>query len=289
MAKKNALGSGLGELLGEVQNAYEKNLGEYTESIVELSVDIIKPNPFQPRKAFDPESLKDLASSIAEHGLLQPVLVYDDEGEYFLIAGERRLRASKLAKKSTIKAVVANEYIDKARLRELAIVENIQRENLNPLDLAHSYQELINDYKITHEELAKKLKKSRTQITNTLRILELSEYVQDLIVQNKLTQGHAKIMVGLSAQEQKVIADSVIGQKLSVRETEQLAKNIKLKQPAKQAPKKQKSDKNGASEKLRELCAAFEEIGVSAQVSGGKITIAPKDDEILQLIKKLKS
>lgn len=287
MAKKNALGSGLGELLGEVQNAYEKNLGEYTESIVELSVDIIKPNPFQPRKVFDTEALKDLASSIAEHGLLQPVLVYEDEGEYFLIAGERRLRASKLAKKGTIKAVIANEYIDKGRLRELAIVENIQRENLNPLDLAHSYQELIDDYNITHEELAKKLKKSRVQITNTLRILELSEYVQDLIVQNKLTQGHAKIMVGLPEKEQQVLADSVIGQKLSVRETEQLAKNMKLGQSNRQAPKKTKN--SSSNEAFEELLIVLEEMGVSAQVARGKITITPKGDEILLLIKKLKS
>lgn len=287
MAKKNALGSGLGELLGEVQNAYEKNLGEYTESIVELSVDIIKPNPFQPRKVFDTEALKDLASSIAEHGLLQPVLVYEDEGEYFLIAGERRLRASKLAKKGTIKAVIANEYIDKGRLRELAIVENIQRENLNPLDLAHSYQELIDDYNITHEGLAKKLKKSRVQITNTLRILELSEYVQDLIVQNKLTQGHAKIMVGLPEKEQQVLADSVIGQKLSVRETEQLAKNMKLGQSNRQVPKKSKN--SSSNEALEELLIALEEMGVSAQVARGKITITPKGDEILLLIKKLKS
>lgn len=287
MAKKNALGSGLGELLGEVQNAYEKNLGEYTESIVELSVDIIKPNPFQPRKVFDTEALKDLASSIAEHGLLQPVLVYEDEGEYFLIAGERRLRASKLAKKGTIKAVIANEYIDKGRLRELAIVENIQRENLNPLDLAHSYQELIDDYNITHEELAKKLKKSRVQITNTLRILELSEYVQDLIVQNKLTQGHAKIMVGLPEKEQQVLADSVVGQKLSVRETEQLAKNMKLGQSNRQVPKKSKN--SSSNEALEELLIVLEEMGVSAQVARGKITITPKGDEILLLIKKLKS
>lgn len=287
MAKKNALGSGLGELLGEVQNAYEKNLGEYTESIVELSVDIIKPNPFQPRKVFDTEALKDLASSIAEHGLLQPVLVYEDEGEYFLIAGERRLRASKLAKKGTIKAVIANEYIDKGRLRELAIVENIQRENLNPLDLAHSYQEIIDDYNITHEELAKKLKKSRVQITNTLRILELSEYVQDLIVQNKLTQGHAKIMVGLPEKEQQVLADSVVGQKLSVRETEQLAKNMKLGQSNRQVPKKSKN--SSSNEALEELLIVLEEMGVSAQVARGKITITPKGDEILLLIKKLKS
>ncbi|KAA8708532.1 ParB/RepB/Spo0J family partition protein [Helicobacter canis] len=289
MAKKNALGSGLGELLGEVQNAYEKNLSEYTESIIELSVDIIQPNPFQPRKSFDSDALNDLADSIVEHGLLQPILVYDDEGEYFLIAGERRLRASKIAGKSTIKAVVANEYIDRSRLRELAIIENIQRENLNPLDLAHSYQELINEYKITHEELAAKLKKSRAQITNTMRILELCGYVQDLIVQNKITQGHAKVMVGLEENEQKVLADSIVGQRLSVRETEQLVKDLKHLDPKNKHSVTKKQDSSADSKVLKELLAALTDLGVQAKISQGKVIIQPKKDAIIQLIKKLKS
>lgn len=289
MAKKNALGSGLGELLGEVQNAYEKNLSEYTESIIELSVDIIQPNPFQPRKSFDSDALNDLADSIVEHGLLQPILVYDDEGEYFLIAGERRLRASKIAGKSTIKAVVANEYIDRSRLRELAIIENIQRENLNPLDLAHSYQELINEYKITHEELAAKLKKSRAQITNTMRILELCGYVQDLIVQNKITQGHAKVMVGLEENEQKVLADSIVGQRLSVRETEQLVKDLKHLDPKNKHSVTKKQDSSADSKVLKELLAALTDLGVQAKISQGKVIIQPKKDTIIQLIKKLKS
>ncbi|ETD26844.1 ParB/RepB/Spo0J family partition protein [Helicobacter canis] len=289
MAKKNALGSGLGELLGEVQNAYEKNLSEYAESIIELSVDIIQPNPFQPRKSFDSDALNDLADSIAEHGLLQPILVYDDEGEYFLIAGERRLRASKIAGKSTIKAVVANEYIDRSRLRELAIIENIQRENLNPLDLAHSYQELINEYKITHEELATKLKKSRAQITNTMRILELCGYVQDLIVQNKITQGHAKVMVGLEENEQKVLADSIVGQRLSVRETEQLVKDLKHLDSKNKHSVTKKQDSSTDSKVLKELLAALTDLGVQAKISQGKVIIQPKKDAIIQLIKKLKS
>lgn len=290
MAKKNALGSGLGELLGEVQDAYEKNLGEYTESIIELSVDVVKPNPFQPRKNFDESALNDLAESIAEHGLLQPILVYDDGGDYFLIAGERRLRASKIAGKSTIKAVVANEYIDRSRLRELAIIENIQRENLNPLDLARSYQDLIDEYKITHEELATKLKKSRAQITNTMRILDLCEYVQDLIVQNKITQGHAKVMVGLQEREQKVLADSIVGQKLSVRETEQLVKDLKQEDSSKkQNVAIKKLDSSVDNEALGELCAAFAALGVQARISQGKIIIQPQKEAVVQLIEKLKS
>lgn len=289
MAKKNALGSGLGELLGEVQNAYEKNLGEYTESIIELSVDIIQPNPFQPRKSFDSDALNDLAGSIAEHGLLQPILVYDDDGEYFLIAGERRLRASKIAGKGTIKAVVANEYMDRSRLRELAIIENIQRENLNPLDLAYSYQELINEYKITHEELATKLKKSRTQITNTIRILELCGYVQDLIVQNKITQGHAKVMVGLDENEQKILADSIIGQKLSVRETEQLVKDLKHLDAKSKHSVTKRQDFGTDGKELKELLSVLADFGVQAKISQGKVIIQPKKDVIIQLIKKLKS
>lgn len=303
MAKKRALGSGLGELLGEVKDSYEKNLSDYTESIVELNVDIIKPNPFQPRKTFDEDSLNDLAMSIAEHGLLQPVLVYDDEGDYFLIAGERRLRASKIAKKPTIKAIVANEFIEKGKLREVAIIENIQRENLNPLDLAQSYQELINDYKITHEDLANRIKKSRAQITNTMRILELCAYVQNLIAQNKITQGHAKVMVGLSEADQKILADSIVGQKLSVRETESLAKNLKNpdKDHAKSSESGEKdssanganagkaSNKEAPSKELKELQALLENLGISAKISAQSITIQPKKEKILYLIERLKS
>ena len=287
MAKIQALGSGLGELLGEVQSAYEKNLNEYTESVIELNVDIIKPNPFQPRKTFEQDSLNDLAQSILDHGLLQPILVYDDAGDFFLIAGERRLRASKIAKKSTIKAIVANDFIDKSRLREVALIENIQRENLNPLELAHSYQELIDDYKITHEDLAKRLKKSRTQITNSLRILELCSYVQDLIAKNKITQGHAKVMVGLTEKDQEVLADSIVGQKLSVRETENLIKNLKQSQSSQK--KRAVSNINKISPELQKLQEVFLQIGISTKISPQGITIQPKEEKILYLIEKLKS
>ena len=112
-------------------------------------------------------------------------------------------------------------------MRELAIIENIQRENLNPIDLANSYRELLDDYGITHEELANRLKLSRAQITNTMRILDLSEFVQNLILENKITQGHAKVMVGLTEKQQEIVANSIIGQKLSVREVENLVKTIK--------------------------------------------------------------
>lgn len=219
MAKKRSLGKGLGAILGEVEEAYAKEVPQ--DEIIELDIDAIAHNPYQPRKTFNEESLRELAQSIKEHGLLQPVIVIEDIDGYILIAGERRLRASKLAGLSKIKAVIAKQ-IDKKRLREFALIENIQREDLQPLELAQSYKELIEDYGITHEELANIVKKSRTHITNTLRLLQLSSYAKDALNEGKISAGHAKILVGLDEEEQKLLVDTIVGQKLSVREAEKL-------------------------------------------------------------------
>lgn len=225
--KNRGLGRGLGAIIGEVSEAYENSLNNDGSSLVlEISVANIKPNPYQPRKNFDISALQELADSIKEHGLLQPVIVCEDENnEYVLIAGERRLRASKLAGLDSIRAIVADIKFDK--MRELALIENIQREELNPIELAQSYKELIDEYNITHEELSTKIKKSRTQITNTLRLLNLELFVQEYLIESKITQGHAKLLVTLSPKEQRLITDSIIGQKLSVRESEALIKNLK--------------------------------------------------------------
>lgn len=229
MAKKSfGLGRGLSEILGEVEEAYQNNLNDSSGLVVELDINKIEPNPLQPRKIFDEESLKELANSISDHGLLQPILVYEsakNDDKYYLIAGERRLRASKIANKDSIKAIVVD--VEEEKLRELALIENIQREDLNPIDLANSYKELIEDYHITHEEMAKKLSKSRAQITNTLRLLELDKVVQEYILEGKISQGHAKTLVTLDKENQKLIADSIVGQKLSVHETERLVRNLK--------------------------------------------------------------
>ncbi|KYJ87388.1 ParB/RepB/Spo0J family partition protein [Sulfurovum riftiae] len=231
-----ALGRGLGEILSEVEEAYEKeDLSSIDSSELEaqgarvedLPVKSISPNPFQPRKHFDDAALKELSNSIKEHGLLQPIVVIEKENGYLLIAGERRLRAHKLAKLPTVKAIIANVDIDEARLRELALIENIQRENLNAIELANSYAELIEVHKITHDELSSIVHKSRSQITNTMRLLALSAYAQKKVALGKISQGHAKVLVGLDEKQQKIIIDSIIGQKLSVREAEKMAKQSK--------------------------------------------------------------
>ena len=230
-----ALGRGLGDILSEVEEAYEKDLNGIDNfeleaqgaRVEELSVDIISPNPFQPRTHFDEQALKELSESISEHGLLQPIVVIEKEDGYLLIAGERRLRAHKLAKIGTIKAIVAEADISETRLRELALIENIQRENLNAIELANSYSELIKVHNITHDELSSIVHKSRSQITNTMRLLTLSKYAQEQVVSEKISQGHAKVVVGLDEKKQKIIIDSVIGQKLSVRDAEKMVKRHK--------------------------------------------------------------
>ena len=241
-----ALGRGLGDILSEVEEAYEKDLRgidsfeleKSGERIEELSVDAITPNPFQPRKHFDEQALKELSASVKEHGLLQPIVVIEKEDGYLLIAGERRLRAHKLAKLSTIKAIIANVDIDEIRLRELALIENIQRENLNAIELANSYAELIEVHKITHDELSSVVHKSRSQITNTMRLLSLSDYAKQQVVSGKISQGHAKVLVGLDDKKQKIIIDSIVGQKLSVRDAEKMVKQYKVKSLLKTEEKK---------------------------------------------------
>jgi ParB family chromosome partitioning protein len=243
-----ALGRGLGEILSEVEEAYEKNLDgmesfELEKSgakVEEIDVKSISPNPYQPRKNFDKTALKELSQSIKKHGLLQPIVVIEKDDGYLLVAGERRLRAHKLANIPTIKAIIADVDIDEFRLRELALIENIQRENLNAIELANSYAELIEVHNITHEELASIVNKSRSQITNTLRLLALSKYAQEQISQGKLSQGHAKVLIGLDEKQEKIIIDSILGQKLSVRETEKLVKNYKSNSSSKS--KKSKND-----------------------------------------------
>ena len=217
MSKKR-LGRGLGDILGEVTQVYEKEVPQ--KDIVEIPIENIRKNPYQPRKEFDPKSLQELADSIKEHGLLQPIVVIEDIDGYILIAGERRLRASKLAGFTKIKAIIAN--IDKRRFREYALIENIQRENLKPLELAYSYKELLEEHGITHDELAKIVKKSRVHITNTLRLLQLSEYTKEALKKQKISAGHAKVLVGLDEESQKKVVDTIIEQNLSVRQTEKL-------------------------------------------------------------------
>jgi ParB family chromosome partitioning protein len=222
-----ALGRGLGELLGEIETAYEDNLTNESSNdmINELNIDTIKVNPYQPRKVFNTEKLEELSRSIIAHGILQPIVVTKIDDEYILVAGERRLRASKLANLQTIKAIVVD--IEDKKLREYALIENIQRDDLNILEVAYSYSSLLNEHDLTHEELSKMVHKSRSSITNILRLLNLTVYAQQKISEDKISLGHAKLIVSLEDNLQNKIVDSIIGQKLSVAQTTDLIKKLK--------------------------------------------------------------
>ncbi|EAL4995334.1 chromosome partitioning protein ParB [Campylobacter coli] len=219
---------GLSTLMGDVGEVYSRELGLDKNQVSLIEISKITPNPFQPRKTFDEIALNELANSIKEHGLIQPIIVLKKNDSFILVAGERRLRATQILGKENILAFVSDS--DESKLRELALIENIQRENLNPIELANSYKDLIEVYNITQENLAELIHKSRTQITNTLRLLNLDSKTQDLIASGKISQGHAKVLVGLDKEDEKVLVDSILGQKLSVRDTERLVQKVKNKE-----------------------------------------------------------
>ena len=221
------LGKGLGELLGEIEGAYASEFSNNDTKDLFVSVDDIVPNPYQPRKTFSAESINELADSIKSHGLLQPVVVIrgEEKGKYILIAGERRFRAVKQNGETKIQAIVTD--YDLTYIKELSLVENIQREDLNAIEVARSYSELIEQYDITHEELSKKLKKSRSSITNTIRLLQLPTWIQDKVVAKELNAGSTKVLIGIKEEEQREIVEQIIAQKLPTSQVEKMVQEIK--------------------------------------------------------------
>ena len=285
---KMRLGRGLGAILDEVEEAYANDLRSGREEVVDIEVERIAPNPYQPRKHFNEESLGELSESIKRHGLLQPIIVVknEEEGGYILLAGERRLRASKRAGMDTIRAIVAKELSPQS-LREMALIENIQREDLNPVELAVAFKELLDVHQITHEELSKTVHKSRAYITNTIRLLNLSEYTKDKLVSSEISYGHAKVLVGLDAAQERKIVDSIVGQNLSVRDAEALARNAKNGTATDDTPteKKSKTAKTLEMERLMTLLTAE---GIKLASKGNKLTIAFADQtSVDNLITKL--
>lgn len=265
MAKASALGRGLGALLSEIEEAYDNELPK-KGGVEEVLLSKIRPNPYQPRKHFDPESLAELSESIKTHGLLQPIVVKEDLDGYILIAGERRLRAHKLAKFKTIKAIIV--AVSDEQMRQHALIENIQRDELGVIDLAQAYQELINIHELTHEQLSSTVHKSRAQITNTLRLLQLGDKGRKALVDGKISAGHAKIIVGLEEKEQSLIIDSIIGQKLSVRDVEQMVKKMKITDS--QSPS---VIEKSLELDFKDLQSLLNQMGLKTTKKGSKLTI----------------
>ncbi len=225
-APKKGLGSkGLG--LEALLNSKINELNEKTQEIgvFEVDIDKIEPNKNQPRKRFEENALEELAESIKEHGVIQPIILKKIDSGYEIIAGERRWRASKIAGIKKIPAVVKN--IDDLKAFETALVENLQREGLNPMEEAKSYKRLIEEFSLSQEEAAKKVGKSRSVVANVMRLLNLDERVQVFVSENKLSNGHGRALLGISDNNiQFETAEKIIEEELSVRETENLVKKI---------------------------------------------------------------
>jgi hypothetical protein len=223
--KKRGLGRGLNALIntGPDIEVKEKSKDNSDNKEVFVNISLVEPNRNQPRKEFDKEALSELAASIKQYGILQPIMVQKNGDMYEIIAGERRWRAAKEAGLKEV-PVIVRDY-DKQKIMEISIIENIQRENLNPIEEAMAYQCLMEEYGLKHDELADKVSKNRSTITNSMRLLRLSENIQQMIIDGKISTGHAKVLLSVeNKEEQEKIAAELVSRSLSVRELEKLVK-----------------------------------------------------------------
>ncbi len=223
MKKQSGLGRGLGALLDDPNLDFTQQKGG---GVARVPLHRVEPNPLQPRKEFDPEALQDLADSIMEHGMIQPLTVREFPGGYYqIIAGERRWRAARLAGLEEVPVLVVEA--DDKKVMELALVENLQREDLNPMEEAQGYRSLMADYGLTQEEAARRVGKSRPAVANALRLLNLSEDMAELVRNGTLSPGHARALLGLKSEKlRQQAAQRIIALQLSVRQAETLCKNL---------------------------------------------------------------
>ena len=236
-AKKMGLGKGLDSMIPKTPSTSngENDAGHGSGETI-LKINEIEPNKNQPRRNFNEDSLLELSDSIKQHGIVQPLVVAKQKDYYEIIAGERRWRAAKMAGLKEV-PVVIKDYSPQ-EIMEVALIENIQREDLNPVEEARAYQGLIKEYNLKQDEVAEKVSKSRTAITNSLRLLKLDDRVLDMLVDENISSGHARALLGLSDKEEQFhIASKIFDEKLSVRETEKLIK--KINNPTKKQPKKE--------------------------------------------------
>lgn len=255
--KKKALGRGLEELFStEVLDfdTFENNIIETatTNDVKEIPVSEIRPNPYQPRKTFNEQALEELSLSIKNYGVFQPIIVKKSIKGYDLIAGERRLRATKMAGLNTIPAIV-KEFTDD-QMREISLLENIQRENLTAIELAWAYKGIIDNLDIRQEDLAQKIGKSRSHITNTLGLLNLPEDVQKMILDGKISMGHARVLSKMEDRDEvNRLADKIIKENISVHELENISKKEEIKKRVPINRREKENDYEQIENEMREI------------------------------------
>ena len=243
--KSKGLGKGLDAIFNEASqgadiksmiDAIEKKAPQLSQVMVLLKD--IRPNPYQPRKHFDEEKLNELAQSIKEHGIFQPIILKQSVQGYEIVAGERRSRAAEIVGFKTVPAIVV-EFTDQ-QMMEIALLENIQREDLNAIEEAQAYQSMMQKLNLTQEELSKRVGKSRTHIANTVRLLKLPKQLQDYVLNGQLTMGHIKPLITIDDKKALIVAKKAIDEDLSVRQVEDIVKGMKLQEARKSKPKVEK-------------------------------------------------
>ena len=243
--KTKKLGKGLDAIFGEasqggdlqsVISAIEKKAPQLSQ--VEVKLKDIRPNPYQPRKHFDEEKLNELAVSIKEHGIFQPIILKESVQGYEIVAGERRFRAASIVGLEEVPAIIV-DFSDQ-QMMEIALLENIQREDLNAIEEAQAYQSMMKKLKLTQEELSKRVGKSRAHIANTVRLLKMPKKLQDYVLEGTLTMGHIKPLITMDEKKALEVAQKAIDNELSVREVEDIVKGIKLQDARKAKPKEEK-------------------------------------------------
>mgnify|MGYP000403935638 CR=1 FL=1 len=287
-AVKRGLGKGLSAL---ITDDLEQEITDKSKGIVKININEVGPNKEQPRKKFDEDQLQELSDSIKQYGVIQPLIVIKKNKYYEIVAGERRWRAAKLAGLKEVPVIIKG-YTPREKL-EVSLIENIQRENLNPIEEAFAYQKLINDFKLKQDDVAEKVSKSRSAIANSMRLLNLDERVQRMIVDEMISSGHARALLAIKDGEiQYNIANRVFDEKLSVRDTEKLIKSITKPKP----PKKESRNDESLSAIYKDVEERFKEIlGTKVTINRkskkkGKIEIEYySDDELERLIELINS
>ena len=273
-AKKNGLGKGLDSLISDkVNKPSTKKDGVKDEKVVDgilMNINKVEPNREQPRKNFDEDALLELAESIKQFGVLQPLLVQDKKSYYEIIAGERRWRAAKLAGLKEVPVIIKN--LTDQEIVEISLIENIQREDLNPIEEAIAYKRLLTEFNLKQDEVAERVSKSRTAVTNSMRLLKLDERVQQMVIDDLITTGHARALLGIDdVEKQYAVAQKIFDEKLSVRETEKLVKKLQ-------------KEKDSTPEKESKLDPTVEVIYHDLEekmksVLGTKVSIHQKDEK----------
>lgn len=294
MKQSRGLGKGLDSMIAPKKETTTEKNEKIVKAEIQVNINDIEPNSEQPRKKFDEDSLSELAESIKQYGIIEPLIVQKKGKRYEIIAGERRWRAARIAELTEV-PVVVKEYTPQ-EIMEIALIENIQRQDLNPIEEANAYRRLIEEYNLKQDELAKRVSKNRSTITNALRLLKLSEHVQQLLIEDIISSGHARALLGITdSEKQNEVATRILDEKLSVRETEKLVKSINSNRQKKEKKMERIDEARQATfrdieERMKEVFGT--KVNINDKGSKGKIEIEyyseDELDRIYDLLMKLR-